>query len=265
MSGRSRFFVGGNWKCKGSRKEIAALCEGLSALGGQVPQDVEVVLFPSMLHLDLVSRSLSAPFAVGAQDCWGPKVGDFTGSVSASMLVDFGVGWVLLGHSDRRNTIGETPELIGSKASAALAAGLNVNMTVGETGAQRAAGEVMASLEAQLSPVADAIAQEGALKGDVCAAWARVVLAYEPVWAIGEGATPCTPEQAQEVHGGVRRWLSQRVSPEAAEQVRIVYTGSVSPANCAAFAKQADIDGFVCGRASLVPDDFLVVARCKEV
>eukprot|EP00965_Chrysotila_dentata_P086898 2868252-Pleurochrysis_carterae.AAC.1 len=120
-AGRQRFFIGGNWKCAGSRASIVALVEELNGIASQIPSDVEVVIFPSMLHLDLVSRTLHPPFVVGAQNCGdvGP-LGDYTGCVTARMLADYRVSWVLLGHSDRRNMLGESSKLIADKCAAAL-------------------------------------------------------------------------------------------------------------------------------------------------
>ena len=253
-----KFFLGANWKCKiETRAEATSLCTALCARASEIPDDVEVVLFVPMLFVELCRRLVARTnFAIGAQNVWdaGP-IGGYTGCTTAASLADAGVAWAMLGHSDRRNTLGETSELIAQKASAALAAGLSVNLTIGETRAQREAGEHLATLDAQLAPVVAALASAGD------AAWGRIVLAYEPVWAIGEGATPCTPEEAQAVHGHVRAFLSSRVSPEAATLARIAYTGSVSTANAPSFVALPDCDGFVCGRASLEADAFIAVAR----
>jgi len=258
--GRKRLFLGGNYKCKASRASIEALAADLNARASEFPADVEVVIFPPTLLIDLCSRIFGPPFVIGAQNVWDTATpGDHTGCTTAALLKDFGCSWVLLGHSDRRNTLGETSELIAEKCAASLSAGLSVNLTFGETKAQREAGEHLAAIEAQLAPVA------AALQGDEAAAsWQRIVLAYEPVWAIGDGATPCSPDEAQAVHAHVRAWLGANVSAEVAEATRIAYTGSVSASNAASFAACADVDGFVCGRASLSASDFVTVARCRE-
>lgn len=275
-----RFFVGGNWKCGvGGRANASALLKALAARDHEVPRNVQVVLFPSVLHLQLASELLPAggSYEVGAQNAWEGLVVNCPGSVSAEMLREAGVGWVMLGHSDRRNRLGESAELVGTKVAAALEAGLHVNLTVGETAAQRAEGveAALAALTAQLQPAVEAVAatvarEAGELLAPMAAAetaaalaklWGRVVLAYEPVWAIGKGATPCTPEQAQEVHAALRAYVSARVSAAAAEHVRIAYTGSVSVDNCLALAAQPDIDGFICGRASLDAKAFLTVCK----
>ena len=275
-----RFFVGGNWKCGvGGRASASALLRALAARCRDVPRDVQVVLFPSVLHLQLAGELLPAggPYEVGAQNAWEGLVADCPGSVSAEMLLEAGVGWVMLGHSDRRNRLGESAELVGTKVAAALEAGLQVNLTVGETAAQRAEGieAALAALTAQLQPAVEAVAAAAAREAgelpppmaatETAAAlaklWGRVVLAYEPVWAIGKGATPCTPEQAQEVHAALRAYVSERVSAAAAQHLRIAYTGSVSVDNCLALAAQPDIDGFICGRASLDAGAFLSVCK----
>ena len=259
-AGRQRKFLGGNWKCKATRAQAEALCADLNKLAAQfvLLEPVEIVLFVPTLLIDLCARSLGPPFVVGAQSAWeagdgASSLGDHTGSTTAAALRDFGCSWVLLGHSDRRNALGESAELVAAKTAAALKAGLCVNLTIGETKAQRDAGAHLSALESQLSPCL-----EHGLDDE---AWSRVVLAYEPVWAIGDGATPCTPEAAQEVHAHVRAWLAFKISDAAAQSIRITYTGSVSPSNAAGFSACADVDGFVCGRAALVAADLLSVAQ----
>ena len=253
--GRTKFFLGANWKCKLGKAAAVKLCGELNAIASDFPSDVELVVFVPTLLIDLCSRLLDPPFTVGAQNVWdnGP-LEEHTGVMTAEALAEFGAGWVLLGHSDRRNGQGETSELIAEKAARSIKAGLKVNLTIGETRAQRDAGEHLTTLEGQLAPVVAALEE---------ADWGAVVLAYEPVWAIGDGATPCTPEEAQVVHAHVRSYLATNVSAEAAGRVRIAYTGSVSTGNAASFRAVDDVDGFVCGRASLVADDFLKVACAK--
>ena len=260
------FFLGANWKCKIERRAHAVeLCAALAAKAALFPADVELVLFVPALLIDACCRALaSCPrFSVGAQNVWdaGP-MGAHTGCTTAAALAGCGVRWVMLGHSDRRNALGESSELIGQKAHAALAAGLNVNVTVGETKAQREAGVHLDALSAQLAPLVSAMAPEGSQPDDPegVGEWSRVVLAYEPVWAIGEGATPCSPEEMQAVHAHLRSYLAANASPSAAERVRIAYTGSVSPANAASYRALPECEGFVCGRASLSADEFLAVA-----
>ena len=259
-SGRRRLFLGGNYKCKASRSSMETLAVQLNALAAEFPVDCEVVLFAPTLLIDLCSRLFGPPFVIGAQNVWDASapLGEHTAVTTAAALKDFGVSWVLLGHSDRRNALGESSALIAEKAKAALQMGLNVNLTFGETKAQRGSGDHLEAIESQLAPVAEALRGELDL-------WTRVVLAYEPVWAIGEGATPCSPEQAQSVHAHVRSWLAMNATAAVADDMRIAYTGSVSPTNAAGFARMADVDGFVCGRASLVASDFLQVIAARSI
>ena len=236
---------------------MAALAADMNALESEFPKEVEIVLFVPFVYIDLCQRVFAPRFAIGAQNAFdaGP-MGEHTGAVTMAALADCGVGWVLLGHSDRRNALKEEPGLIAEKAAAAVKAGLLVNFTFGETKAQREKGEQLAAIDGQIEPLGRL------LNGK--AEWEKLTLAYEPVWAIGDGATPCSPKDAQVVHAHVREWIRKNVSPEAADLVRIAYTGSVSPTNATGFSATDDIDGFVCGRASLVADDFLAVAQCRD-
>lgn len=149
---------------------------------------------------------------------------------------------VLLGHSDRRNNLGETDELIADKAKSVLAEGLSLCLTIGEKGEQRANNETEAVLKKQLGAVAAVVPAD---------AWNRIALAYEPVWAVGEGATPCAPEEAQRIHTVLRNYIRETVSVEASEACRITYTGSVNENNAAGYAALSEVDGFVVGRAGL--------------
>jgi len=152
--------------------------------------------------------------------------------------------WVLLGHSDRRNNLGENDDLIAEKAALAIKGGLGIVLTIGEKKEQRENGDTLAVLEKQLGTVASKIPNDEDT-------WNRVVLAYEPVWAVGEGSTPCEPDEAQRIHDALRNYLFKNVSEKAAEACRITYTGSVNPQNAESYAKQSDVDGFVVGRAGL--------------
>ena len=158
------------------------------------------------------------------------------------MIKDCGCEWVILGHSERRHVFGETDALIGDKVAFALESGLHLIPCIGEKLEEREAGKTEEVCFQQLKVIADKVSD-----------WSRVVLAYEPVWAIGTGKT-ATPEQAQEVHAALRKWLAENVSPEVAASLRILYGGSVGAANCKELAACADIDGFLVGGASLKPD-----------
>jgi len=168
------------------------------------------------------------------------------------MLGDMGVGWVILGHSERRALCGESNEIVGTKVGYALSQGLSVIACIGETLSQRDAGDMFTILNGQLRAIADAVTD-----------WDRVVIAYEPVWAIGTGVV-ATPAQAQEVHAFVRRWLMENVSAGVASAVRILYGGSVNDGNCEELAQQEDVDGFLVGGAALKGSSFVKICNANK-
>ena len=221
---------------------------------GEVPsQDVvEVVVSPPYVFLPLVKGLLRPEFHIAAQNCWVKKGGAFTGEVSAEMLVNLGIPWVILGHSERRLILNESNDFVGDKVVYALSQGLKVIACVGETLEQRESGSTMEVVAAQTKAIAERVSN-----------WANVVLAYEPVWAIGTGKV-ATPAQAQEVHFELRKWLQANTSPEVAATTRIIYGGSVSGANCKELAAQPDVDGFLVGGASLKPE-FIDIIKSAEV
>lgn len=252
MKSTANFFVGGNWKCNGTKDSISQLVADLNS--GSVPGDVEVVCAPPSLYLAHVGASLKKPYQVAAQNCWVGSSGAFTGEVSAEMLVDCEVGWVILGHSERRGVCGgETNEDVGEKVAYAQGKGLSVIPCIGETLQQREGGKMFTVLEGQLSAIADKVQD-----------WGKVVLAYEPVWAIGTGVV-ATPEQAQEVHAFLRKWIAKNVSPQVASSLRIIYGGSVNDGNCKALAQLEDVDGFLVGGASLVGSSFVNICHANSV
>ncbi|KAF3433703.1 hypothetical protein FNV43_RR24806 [Rhamnella rubrinervis] len=247
-----KFFVGGNWKCNGTTEEVKKIVSTLN--DAQVPsQDVvEVVVSPPFVFLPLVKNSLRPDFHVAAQNAWVKKGGAFTGEVSVEMLVNLDIPWVILGHSERRLILGESNEFVGDKVAYALAQGLKVIACVGETLEQRESGSTMDVVAAQTKAIAERISN-----------WSDVVLAYEPVWAIGTGKV-ATPAQAQEVHLELRKWLQANVNAEVAATTRIIYGGSVNGANCKELAAQPDVDGFLVGGASLKPE-FIDIIKAAEV
>ncbi|KDP44954.1 hypothetical protein JCGZ_01454 [Jatropha curcas] len=247
-----KFFVGGNWKCNGTTEDVKKIVSTLNE--GQVPSSdvVEVVISPPFVFLPLVKSSLRPDFHVAAQNCWVKKGGAFTGEVSAEMLVNLAILWVILGHSERRLLLTESNEFVGDKVAYALSQGLKVIACVGETLEQREAGSTLEVVAAQTKAIAARIKN-----------WTDVVLAYEPVWAIGTGKV-ATPAQAQEVHFELRKWLKENTSPEVAETTRIIYGGSVTAANCKELAAQPDVDGFLVGGASLKPE-FIEIIKSAEV
>merc|ERR1711988_1452411 len=242
--------VGGNWKCnplgRDAIKElIAKFNEDQSKPGGAV----EVVCCPTFVHIDFVASLLRKDYYVGAQNCWLEPKGAFTGEISAPMIKDIGLDWVIVGHSERRVIFKESDEVLGKKVAAAIAAGLSVIACIGELLEEREAGKTMEVVATQLSAFKAALSTEQ---------WASVVLAYEPVWAIGTGKV-ATPEQAQEVHAGIRTWLAANVSPAIAAAVRIIYGGSVKGASAPGLISQTDIDGFLVGGASLTADFLTII------
>jgi len=241
---RSRSLVAANWKMNGSRTVNEAWLKQFNAHKNTLACDV-VVCAPHV-YLHQLRNALSAD-EIGAQDVSQHQPGAYTGDTAAEMLKDTGCGWVIVGHSERRQGHGETDGTVAAKAERALEAGLRPIVCIGETLQQREAEQTHAVLSSQLSAVLERIGVQGLARG---------ALAYEPVWAIGTGRT-ATPEQAQEVHAALRAQIGQ------ADRVRILYGGSVKPGNAAELFAQPDIDGGLIGGASLVAADF--VAICAAV
>ncbi len=237
--------VAGNWKMHGSRASVEELLGGL--LAGSLPEQVEVAVCPTYVHLaQALGLCAGSALAVGAQDCSHMQSGAFTGEVAAQMLVDQGCRWVILGHSERRQYHGESDDLVAAKLTAAVQAGLSPILCVGETREQRESGEAEAVVGGQL---------QGALTGQ--ASLQGLVIAYEPVWAIGTGLT-ASSEQAQDMHAFIRGQLGE-VSGVDSDATRILYGGSVKPDNAQELFAQADIDGALVGGAALVAEDFLAI------
>lgn len=238
--------VMGNWKMHGKLADNAKLLAGVRAGAGSVASGTQLAVCVPFPYLAQASEALKgSAVALGAQDISTQAQGAFTGEVSGAMLKDFACRYALVGHSERRSLHGESDQLVADKAKAALTAGLTPVVCVGESLAERDGNQVMAVIQRQLAPVL-------ALGAD---AVNKMVVAYEPVWAIGTGRT-ATPEQAQEVHAAIRAAL-QAIG---AGQVQILYGGSVKAANAASLFAMSDIDGALVGGASLVAEDFLAIA-----
>jgi triosephosphate isomerase len=238
--------VVGNWKMNGSRAANATLLSGIAAgLDGARASCAVCVPAPYLYQCQEMLHS--TPVAWGAQDVSVHANGAYTGEVAASMLADFACRYVIVGHSERRAYHGESNELVAQKAKAALGAGLTPIVCVGETLAEREAGRTAAVVGAQLSAVLAAL-------GDAAR---QMVLAYEPVWAIGTGKN-ATPAMAQEVHGQLRVQLKEYIG-QAADEVAILYGGSMKPDNAADLLAQVDIDGGLIGGAALKAADFLAI------
>jgi len=238
--GKRKFFVGGNWKMNGTKKDIDTIVDWM--VKGPLDPSTEVVVGVPQCYLMYVRSKLPSTIGVAAQNCYKAEKGAFTGELSPGMIKDSGCKWVILGHSERRNVFGESDKLIGEKVAFALNSGLNVIPCFGEKLEEREAGKTTEVCFKQLSAIASNVTD-----------WSRVVLAYEPVWAIGTGKT-ATPQQAQEVHQAVREWLTTHVSSDVATNTRILYGGSVTAANCKELAKCPDIDGSLVGGAALKPE-----------
>jgi len=251
------FFVGGNWKCNGTSGSISSLCSAWSestSNGAKYDgKPVQVVIGAPALYAITTKDLLPKGFEVALQNCWTGGSGAYTGEICAEMVADVGIKWVITGHSERRTLMGEDDSTVAEKTKYALGKGLSVIACIGEKLEEREAGETMAVNERQLAAIA----------ADVGEDWSKVVIAYEPVWAIGTGKV-ATPEQAQEVHAGLRQWLADNVSAQVAESTRIIYGGSVKPKNANDLSKQPDIDGFLVGGASLKPDFVEVIDAYEQ-
>jgi len=244
-----KFVVGGNWKMNGDKKQIQEIADFLTK--GPINADTEVVVGVPSIYLEYAKSLLPANVETAAQNCYKVAKGAFTGEISPAMIKDIGVHWVIIGHSERRQIFLESDELIAAKVAHALEAGLKVIACIGETLEEREKGKTEEVVCRQTKAIAGAVSD-----------WSRVVLAYEPVWAIGTGKT-ATPEQAQEVHKVLREFLSTTINPDVAGNLRIQYGGSVTAANCKELGSQPDIDGFLVGGASLKPE-FVNIINAKQ-
>jgi len=247
-------FVVGNWKLNKTIAEALALVTELKNQLAAV-KGVAVGVAPTYVALPAVAKRLEgSPIVTCAQDCFWESAGAFTGEVSAPMLADAGATWAIVGHSERRQFFGDTSESVGKKARAALAGGLGVIVCVGESLAERDANRTLAVVDEQLA---------GGLASVEAAHVPKLVIAYEPVWAIGTGRT-ATPGQAQEVHAHIRKRLTERYGLTSAETVRIQYGGSVKPSNAEALIAEPDIDGALVGGASLEVADFVAIVKAAR-
>jgi triosephosphate isomerase len=248
--------VVGNWKMHGSPASVAALLGSLRSAGAAQGADAphaEAAVCPTYVHLaQALDLCAGSSIAVGAQDCSHMQSGAYTGEVAAEMLVELGCRWVILGHSERRQYHAEADELVAAKLAAAVEARLQPIVCVGETREQREAGEAEVVVAAQL---------QGALAGQT--GLAALVVAYEPVWAIGTGLT-ATPEQAQDMHAFIRDCLAGIDGVDAAA-TRLLYGGSVKAANAAQLFAQPDIDGALVGGAALVAEEFQAIIDAAAV
>ncbi len=244
-----------NWKMHKTVPETMAFLDTFMPLVRDLPQDREIIIAPPFTSLETVSRALLGRrnISVGAQNMHFEEQGAFTGEISPLMLSDLRVKWVILGHSERRHVFGEEDELIAKKITSALAHDIKPILCIGETLEEREAGKTLEVLQSQLVAGLGNVSDER---------MADVVIAYEPVWAIGTGKT-ATPAQAQEAHEAVRAWVSQHFNSGIAEQIRILYGGSVKPGNVEELMALEDVDGALVGGAALDPESFAEIATCS--
>jgi triosephosphate isomerase len=241
-----RPLIAGNWKMNLGHRDAVRLAEGMMA-GVDVPPDRDCAVFPPFTSLAAVAERLrDTPIRVGAQNCWPEPDGAYTGEISCNLIRQAGGTMVIVGHSERRHVIGESDELINRKVRAALRERLKPILCVGETLAERDAGRTTEVVGRQL--------REG-LQGVTAEQMRDVVVAYEPVWAIGTGKT-ATPEQAQETHARLRADLRDLYGAAVANDTLILYGGSVKPSNVDGLMARPDVDGALVGGASLDEADF---------
>lgn len=244
-------FVGGNWKSNGTVESVKALCQSLTSGAATYRNKVEAVVCPVLPHVGLVNKLLKkSALKVGVQNVSATGEGAFTGEVSAGQLKDFGIQWTLIGHSERRTKFGETDEVTATKIDNCQEAGISVIFCIGELLEEREANKTDEVNKRMLDSVYSKIKD-----------WKKVVIAYEPVWAIGTGKV-ATPEQAQDAHAAIRKMIASAVSEDVASSVRILYGGSVTPENCKELIAKTDIDGFLVGGASLKPTFTDIITAC---
>jgi triosephosphate isomerase len=240
-------FIAGNWKMNTDLAGAVALAEEVKKDSAAI-SDVEIAVCPPFVYLERVAAALKGSnVGVGAQNAYFEKDGAFTGEVSMNMLKDVGCKYVILGHSERRNILCESSETVNLKVHAALATGLIPILCLGELLAEREAGCTAQVVRRQF---------EGSLSGVSASDMKKIVIAYEPVWAIGTGKV-ATPEQAEEVHLDLRKLLTERYGKEVADAVRIQYGGSVKPDNAKDLMSKPNIDGALVGGASLKAASFM--------
>lgn len=244
-------FIAGNWKMFTNSRSAPELAAAI-VRGVGTESSVLVGLFPPFPYLSQVAAIVKdTPVVLGAQNLYPEKEGAFTGEVSPTMLVDVGCRYVIIGHSERRHKLGEQDAFLNRKVKAALAAGLEVILCVGETLDDREKDQTEAVLKTQL---------DGGLADLQGTDLAHLVIAYEPVWAIGTGRN-ATPDQAQQAHTYIRRQIAKKLGEEVAQSLLIQYGGSAKAENVATLLGQSEVDGALVGGASLLPDQFLSIIR----
>jgi triosephosphate isomerase len=253
MNQKRRPIIAGNWKMNKTSTEARDLAAKLIPLVAGI-QDRDIVLAPPFTALQTVGDAIKGTnMALSAQNLFWEDKGAYTGEVSSEMLLDLGCRYVIIGHSERRQYFGETDETVNKKTRQALLKGLLPIVCVGETLSEREAGKANEVIERQLL---------GAFKGMTAGDMQKIVMAYEPIWAIGTGKT-ATPEQAEEIHAFIRRKIGVMHSGDVSNWIRIQYGGSVTPENVSSLMAMPDIDGALVGGASLKPESFSTLVKFK--
>ena len=252
MEGKRTVIIGGNWKSNGTVQSSTDLVNNVLNKAEFDASKVQVLAAPIALHIGTVKAIANENIIVSAQDMSATGNGAFTGEISGEALLDFGLKWTILGHSERRTLFGDTNEVVAKKAARAQDLGISAIICCGESLEQREGGTTNDHLKNQLDAV------KGSIKD-----WSSVVIAYEPIWAIGTGKT-ATPEIAEETHAYIRSWFKENVSEEVANGIRIQYGGSVNGKNASELISQPNIDGFLVGGASLKPDFLDIIAAANK-
>lgn len=245
------FLIAGNWKMNCGPKETSKLLQGIKNSDTEIPGDIDVLVCPPMISLTTAAEELEGQedISLGAQNVYSEDNGSYTGEVSTRMLNEVGCEYVILGHSERREYFGETDKTVNAKAKKAVADGLKPVICVGESLKQRKAGDHERVVRKQVEAAILEIGPEDA---------AQLVIAYEPIWAIGTGES-ATPGQAQEMHAMIRTVLADLYSEDAADQIQVLYGGSMKPHNAEELLGQPDVDGGLIGGASLKADSFTAI------
>jgi triosephosphate isomerase len=240
MVASRKSFVGGNWKCNGTVQSVTDLSKALAESLREYSKNVDVIVAPPALHIQhTVGLLKDSGIHVATQNVSKTKNGAFTGEMSAEMVKDFGLEWTILGHSERRHKYAETDADLAAKVELAEANGLKIIFCIGELLEERQAGQTDEVCARQMKAIIPVVKN-----------WDNIVIAYEPVWAIGTGVV-ASPQEAQDAHAAVRDLLASSVSAEVAAKTRIIYGGSVTPENSAELFAKEDVDGFLVGGASL--------------
>ncbi|GJN93029.1 hypothetical protein Rhopal_006074-T1 [Rhodotorula paludigena] len=248
-----KLFVGGNFKMNGDLANLTKLVNQFNEAELDV-ESAEVVIAPPALYLLPLKELARKGIKVAAQNAHQLPAGAYTGEISLHQLKDIGLEWVILGHSERRTLFHESDELVAEKTAAAIKSGISVIFCIGETLEERESNKTEEVVARQTEALAKVIAEDD---------WKHIVVAYEPVWAIGTGKV-ATPEQAQDTHNYIREFIAKRVSQKVADETRIIYGGSVAAKNAQELCNQPDIDGALVGGASLKPEFTEIVTAAEN-